>query len=106
MPCRDYESDSWGYNKISSEAKRLKEQNDRLARIACKVLTGLEEADKQELLVQILRDDEVREWWDKHKEADRRAQADIAERERQARIKQQALSKLTAEERKILGIKD
>lgn len=105
MPCRDYEdSYSYGHNS-SQENKDLRKQNDRLARIACKVLTSLEELDREELLLQILSDQEVREWWEKHKEADRIARIAREATERKARIKRDALAKLTDEEKKVLGIK-
>lgn len=102
MPCRDYESDSWGqtFNNI-----KFKEQADRLARIACAVLTTLQEQDKQELMVQILRNDEVREWWEAHQEADRKAREAEAEKKRIAKLKRDALAKLTPEEKKALGLR-
>ena len=100
MPCRDYE-DTYSYN--DSRERELKKQNDRLARIACKAMTALEQDGHADLL--LLEDDEVREWWAKHKEADARATAERAEKERKARIKKEALAKLSAEERKVLGVK-
>ena len=67
MPCRDYE-----YIDNANSFSKLKEQNDRLARIACKAMTALTELGKEDFL--ILKDDEVREWWEKHQIADRLAQ--------------------------------
>jgi hypothetical protein len=102
MPCRDYEDDN-RYENYDSEIRALKKQNDRLARIACNAMTALEEDGRADLL--LLKDDEVRTWWKAHKIADAKAQADKIEKERLARVKQEALSKLSAEERKVLGIK-
>ena len=53
----------------------------------------------------MLQDDEVRVWWAKHKEADAKARAEREERDRIARIREEALAKLSTEERQALGIK-
>ena len=102
MPCRDYESDSWGHADDSGRVGKLKEQADRLARIACKAMDALEELEKEDFL--LLKDDEVREWWQQHKEADRKEKARIAEQERKARIKAEALARLSDEEKELLGL--
>lgn len=52
----------------------------------------------------ILKDDEVRTWWKKHKEDDAREQARLAEIERKARVKQEALDRLSDEEKELLGL--
>ena len=104
MPCKSYEddyrsgspTDSWQY-------KELKANNDKLARIACKAMTELESNSIGDFL--LLKDDEVRTWWLAHKEADRKAQEAAAEKARLAKIKRDALKKLTDEEKKVLGIK-
>ena len=102
MPCRDYETVSH-HDEYDSQIRALKKQNDRLARIACNAMTALEEAGQEDFL--LLKDKEVREWWAKHKEADAKAKAEREEKARMARIKKEALSKLSTEERKALGIK-
>jgi hypothetical protein len=104
MPCKSYEddyrsgspTDSWQY-------KELKANNDKLARIACKAMTELESNSIGDFL--LLKDDEVRTWWLAHKEADRKAQEAAAEKARVAKVKRDALKKLTNEEKKVLGIK-
>ena len=101
MPCQSYES-SWAGNSNDADVRRLKKEADKLARIACAALTELEKVGKAEFLV--LKNDELREWWEAHKEADRREQARIAEIERQARVKQEALARLTDEEKELLGL--
>ncbi len=100
MPCRDYESDSWGSGRREGQ---LKEQADRLARIACKAMDALEAMGKEDFL--LLKDAEVREWWAAHKEADRKEQARVAEQQRQEAVKQEALNKLSDEEKELLGLK-
>jgi hypothetical protein len=101
MPCRDYEWDSRPPN--SEEIKALIKQNDRLARIACKVMDTLVKEGKEDFL--LLKDDEVREWWAKHQIADAKAAAALKEKARVAAIKNLARAKLTKEERDALGIK-
>ena len=103
MPCRDYASASYADHKDSWQFRELKERADMLARIACKAMTELAEQGRAEFLV--LRDDEVREWWHQHQEADRKAQEAKLEKQRLAKIKKDALKKLTDEEKKVLGIK-
>jgi hypothetical protein len=103
MPCRDYESDSWGHADDSGRVGKLKEQADKLARIACKAMTELVKSGHADFLV--LKDDEVREWWEKHQEDDRKAQEAKAEKERRAKVREEALAKLSDEEKKLLGIK-
>jgi hypothetical protein len=97
-----YES-NWASDSNDRDIKRLKSEADKLARIACKAMTELVKSGHADFL--ILKDDEVREWWDKHQEDDRKAQEAKAERARKAKLKKDALAKLSDEEKKILGIK-
>ena len=101
MPCQSYES-NWAYSSSDSDVKRLKKEADKLARIACKALTELIKHGKADFL--ILQDDEVREWWEAHQEADRKEREREAERARKKAIKEQALARLTEEEKEVLGI--
>ena len=101
MPCQSYES-SWASSSNDADVRRLKKEADKLARIACAALTELEKVGKAEFLV--LKNDELREWWEAHKEADRREQARIAEIERRERVKEEALARLTEEEKELLGL--
>ena len=74
MPCRSYEDEpNW-------TEKRLREQNDKLARIACKAMDLLEELGKEDFL--LIEDKEVRDWWTEHKIADAEAAAEIAARKK------------------------
>lgn len=102
MPCMSYDT-NWASSSNDRDIKRLKEEADKLARIACKAMTELVKSGHADFLV--LKDDEVREWWDKHQEDDRKAQEAKAERARRAKLKKDALAKLSDEEKKILGIK-
>jgi len=100
MPCRHYESDDWG---VSSSAPKLKAELDKMARIACAAMEELVRQGKADFLV--LKNEEVRDWWEAHVKADRAEKARIAEEERKARIRQEALDRLTDEEKELLGLK-
>ena len=103
MPCRDYASDSYSSPTDSWQYRDLKDRADMLARIACKAMTELENNKIEDLL--LLRDDEVREWWAKHKEADRKAREKEERKQERLRLRRAALRKLTAEEKIALGLK-
>lgn len=103
MPCRDYYSDSWTSSRSDASEKRLKAQADKLARIACKALQALQDMGKEDFL--LLKDDEVREWWQQHQEADRKAREAEELKQRRKEAKARAMSKLTDEEKVLLGLK-
>ncbi len=103
MPCRDYESDRYSSPTDSWQYREIKDRADMLARIACKAMTELENNKIEDLL--LLRDDEVREWWAKHKEADRKAREKEERKQERLRLRRAALRKLTAEEKVALGLK-
>ena len=102
MPCQSYDN-SWDDGSDQRKIRELKKQADMLARIACKALTELEKNEIEDML--LLRDDEVRLWWKKHKEDDAREQARLAEIERKKRVKEEALARLSDEEKELLGLK-
>ena len=102
MPCRSYDDDWRSYND-GDKIRKLKEQADMLARIACKAMTELENNKIEDLL--LLRDDEVREWWAKHKEADRKAREKEQRKQERIRLRRAALRKLSEEEKVALGLK-
>lgn len=102
MPCQSYDSSWDSGDDDRRKIRELKKQADMLARIACKALNELEKNEIEDVL--LLRDDEVRTWWKKHKEDDAREQARVAEVERKKRVKEEALNKLSTEERELLGL--
>jgi len=103
MPCQSYDS-SWDrHDSDRDKIQELKKQADMLARIACKALAELEDNKIEDLL--LLRDDEVRTWWMKHKEDDRKAKEAREAKERRVAIKKAALAKLSEEEQELLGLK-
>ena len=97
MPCMSYD------DRPDYSAREWKNKTDKLARIACKAMEELVKSGKADFL--LIKDDEVREWWDQHQEADRKAREAREQKERDARVRRGALAKLTPEEKKILGIK-
>ena len=103
MPCRDYYTDNYVNSRSDANEKRLKAQADRLARIACKALQALEDMGKEDFL--LLQDDEVRDWWKAHKEADARARAAEEAKRLKKEARDRALAKLSDEEKVLLGLK-
>ena len=103
MPCQSYDSRWDDYDSDRDKIRELKKQADMLARIACKALTALEEMEKEDFL--LLQDDEVREWWQEHKEADRKAREAEELKQRKKEAKARAMAKLTDEEKVLLGLK-
>lgn len=110
MPCRSYEDD---YRRDNMTAE-YQEKLDRLARIACKAMQELERQGTEDFI--LLGDEEVRSWWEQHKEADAKAAAEKVERARIKReaakakklkeeLKARALAKLDPDEIKALGVK-
>lgn len=106
MPCIDYESDDWGRGGISpSDYKRLKNQADLLARIACKAMYALENDIP---LNDLMEDTEIAKWWPAHKKADAARQKKEAEEKakkaEEGRLRKEALAKLTPEEIEAFGL--
>lgn len=106
MPCQSYGDDPV-YTDPSEKKLR-----DRLARIACRALTHIEETDPAGLTAVVLRDQETADWWHEHKIADakqkEKERAVIEKKrmieERKAK-KREILSRLSEEDRAILGMK-
>jgi hypothetical protein len=53
----------------------------------------------------VLKNEEVRTWWEEHVRADRAEKARIAEQERKDRVRAEALARLSDEEKELLGLK-
>lgn len=104
MPCRDYGSDDWGVTARSDITERkLKAQADKLARIACKAMEALIKDGRGDFL--LLKDDEIRTWWQEHQRADAEARKAAEEKARIKKLKEEALAKLSDDELVILGLK-
>ena len=93
MPC----SDGYSYG-ASSDCTHVQRRADKNARMACAALRILERKVGLDGLSK-----EVKDWWGEHKAADL-AREKREEEERQRNEKRRAaLSKLTKEERQLLG---
>jgi len=82
--------------------KDSQKQNDKLARMLCTVMQGL---PPHEVAIIVSQNEEIADWWSKHKFADaaaRKKQKQAAEKER---LKKAALAKLTEEEKELFGLK-
>lgn len=107
MPCRSYDTDWFDTGKPTRnlEALTLKTECDKLARIACKAMYALEKLDPE---LKSFKDQESRKWWTKHKKDDQeRIEKEAKEktkREEEARLREQALAKLTPEEIQAFGL--
>ena len=115
-PCRDNYDDSFRGSTsteiglqnqnaaLRAENQRLKDRLDMLARLACAYCSQLEKEGKEI-------PKEARGWWKHHKKMDevRKREEAMKAVEERARIeaekkKQDALNKLTAEEKRLLGL--
>lgn len=98
---KDYETRLGSY--ASGAERSLKKQCDRLANFAYLAMDALEKNNIEDFV--LLKNDDLRAWWKNHKEFMAEEVADKLARLRRYELKQQALAKLTAEEREALGIK-
>lgn len=109
MPCMSYDT-NWVHDPARASRKTvevmaLKNECDRLARIACKAITLLEQYDPE---LKNLKDQETRRWWASHKKADQ-ARIDKEEKEKaklelEKKLRREALAKLTPEEIQAFGL--
>lgn len=96
------------FKESKQTPKKVKQHNHKA--IAEKVMRELARNHLEDFV--ILQNDDVREWWTEIIEEDKRKAAEIAAkeaareaREEKARRKAEILSRLTDEEKKILGVK-
>lgn len=97
MPCRcDYPEDE---TLAVEERKQNKKELDRLTRVSCDMRTII-----RRQLLEIELTQETRAWIKEHDAADaRRIKEEQKDGERR-KVKQNALNKLTLEERRVLGL--
>ena len=106
MPCLSYETEWFHQSRSRShESVALKSECDRLARIACKAITLLEQYDPE---LKSFKDREARKWWSDHKKADKarmdREAKEQAKKEAEEKLRKEALAKLTPEEIAAFGL--
>ncbi len=109
MPCLSYDT-QWVHDPARSARKTvevvaLKQECDRLARIACRAITALEQLDPE---LKTFKDRESRKWWADHKKADAariaKEEKEKAKLEAEEKLRKDALAKLTPEEIKAFGL--
>jgi len=132
MPCKsDYMERSWGEEELSSAAKSLIyikgkldleilpeerklsedyypdiKKADYVVGTLCSLITNMN-SEQLENIVYNARDEESRRvagWWDRHQEADKRRIAREEEDERNKELRDQALEKLSDEEKTALDL--
>ena len=106
MPCLSYETEWFHQSRSRSHAEtELKTECDRLARIACKAMSALEQLDPE---LKSFKDREARKWWSDHKKADKarmdREAKEKAKLDEQEKLRKAALAKLTPEEIAAFGL--
>lgn len=97
MPCRDGPDDAY----FLAEAKQ---RLDHVTRLLCFVMGRLEATPKSPYSELIMSNADLREWWTSHKVEDMERLAREKEAEEKEATKKAALAKLTAKERKALGL--
>jgi len=109
MPCLSYETE-WVHDvtrsgKRTPEITFLKNECDRLARIACNAITALEQLDPE---LKTFKDRDSRKWWSDHKKSDQariaKEEKEKAKLEAQEKMRKEALAKLTPEEIEVFGL--
>lgn len=87
---------------IYGDYLRLDEDTAKL----CSLLKNLSAADMNRIVYDA-RNPSARnlaDWWEQHQEADRKREAKEATMQQQEQLRKQAISKLTTEERKAIGL--
>jgi len=108
MPCRSYDTDWFEEQRsyATREARLLKAEADKLARIACNAMSELEKFDPE---LSVIKDMEARKWWTAHKKADALRKAKEAEekakKDAEEKLRKEAIAKLTPEEIAAYGLK-
>jgi hypothetical protein len=95
MPCRSDYGDAHNDSGLKTEL-------DKVTRLLCGVCRDYER--NYGLPVSALGDVELGRWWEEHKAADAKRVAREKAAEEKEQKKRQALSKLTPEEKKLLGL--
>jgi hypothetical protein len=98
------------YDDDGESDRQQRAELDKLTRMLCTVLGSLEELDQDKafgkgwLWDRVIGTKEIEDWWKKHKEKDRKREEENKRRAEEQKKKQDALSKLSKAERKLLGL--
>lgn len=104
MPCDDY---------AGSDYSRLENKLSKVEAMLCALLTHLEKLNDGDLVPMLNRIDwneagvtrkQFSQWWEDHKAKDRQRKAREKEKAEKEAVRKRAYDKLTAKERKALGI--
>lgn len=98
----DEVSDNWDSVADESQARKPAPRMKATPAMAERIMDALCQNGQGDFL--LLQDDEIREWWNsvtQHRDALARQQR---QRERRKQVRERALNKLTAEERRVLGL--
>ena len=90
-------------SRDSDSAYSLKKKCDHLAGIAHLAMQTLEDNNMADFI--LLKHDDIRDWWTERKLEVIRQQAAAEARVRKSELRQQALARLTDEEKDALGLK-
>jgi hypothetical protein len=93
---------SWNREEEMWSDAEYRKEVAKLKHIAAAALTTLEENEIADFL--LLKDDQVRHWWQKHKAEEVERLKRIAERERRATLKAELLARLSDDEKELLGL--
>jgi len=98
MPC-DSGMENYSYY---SEYMSLKNELDRVSRLLCWVLQNNKNVIDFESSIK--NDKDLTKWWEQHQKIDKERMERLEAEKKKQQLKKMALSKLTTEERKALGI--
>lgn len=92
--------------KLTAAANDMYCRTDYVRQL-CKVLTNLSEKDKKAIIYDAYNKTsrQLADWWERHQAADRKRKQVEAEAKREAKIRREALRKLTPAEIKALKLK-
>ncbi len=104
MPCRDWVADE-------EDRQVAREEHEILETGMCAVLTVLENSNQFEDMMATIDWDEagisrwkLEKWWEDHKKKDAKRRAEAEKAARASELRKKALSKLSYEEKKALGL--
>lgn len=102
MPCLDIRDDYSSGSVSAHTYSLLQDRNDLLARISCSIMEAWSNGtNRDEFLAS---NKEVADWWKEHQELDAKRRAKAEKDKELARIKRAAMTKLTEEEKIVLGL--
>jgi RPA family protein len=81
-------------------------KSDKITRTLCSLITKMDDETRNKIVYngKDKTSRRLADWWDEHQEADKKRLADEAKQKQKEKIKKSALSKLSEEERKALGL--